>query len=172
MARIGPKTRGILAFAGTAATALLLSLLAIELTRLRGGISLLWLANAPLLATLCLVPQRRWAGHMASWFMGAVAAAMFASPIGKAAPIGAAINLCEIILALVLLRRADIARDPFENGPALAQFVLVVATTTALSGIAGAGVSHALLGIPLAQTWLDWVMAHSMGYLIAMPLAV
>ncbi len=61
---------------------------AILLTRLSGGIALLWLANAPLIAVLCVTPMRRWAPLLAAAIVGTWSASLCFSPIlGAASPL-------------------------------------------------------------------------------------
>jgi diguanylate cyclase (GGDEF)-like protein/PAS domain S-box-containing protein len=165
--------RHLVAIAATGLTALLLALLAIELTRLRGGVALLWGANAPLLAVMMLVPPRRWAGHIFAYAAGACIAMLIASPLAHSAALLTLINVGEITLAAVLLRRWHATETLLRTPSSIALLVLaagIVAPT--IGGAPAAAITAWSLGVPFAVTWLDWILAHGLGNLIFTPLAM
>ncbi len=171
---MGPKIPGQVALLiGIGLSYALLAAFAITLTRLSGGIALLWLANAPLIGALCNQPRRRWPAIALAAAIGAcVASAMFSrTPIW--APVFAAINVGEGVLASALLVHLGVARDRFANNRSIAMFVLAAVIAAPLaSGLVGAGIASRLLHLDFVSALFDWVLGHGTGTLIGAPFAL
>lgn len=146
---------------------------AILLTRLSNGLALLWLANAPLIAVLCVTPARRWAPILAAAVAGTWTASLCFSPIPAVALPFALVNVGEATLAVLLLRRWNVHRTLFDHSRSIALFVLAVgilAPTT--SGLMGAWMASSLLPLGFLPALFDWIVGHGVGNLIAAPLAM
>lgn len=146
---------------------------AILLTRLSGGIALLWLANAPLIAVLCITPMRRWAPILTAAIIGTWSASLCFSPIPGAAPPFALVNVGEGALAALLLRRWGVDRSQLDDSRSIARFVLaagILAPTT--SGLFGAWMASLLLPIGFLPALFDWIVGHGIGNIIAAPLTM
>jgi len=146
---------------------------AILLTRLSGGIALLWLANAPMIAVLCVTPVRRWAPILVAAIIGTWSASLCFSPISGAAPPFALVNVGEGALAALLLKRWGVDRSQLDHSRSIAQFVLaagILAPTT--SGLFGAWMASNLLPIGFLPALFDWIVGHGIGNIIAAPLAM
>jgi len=155
----------------TAAGYFALASLAILLTRLSGGIALLWVANAVLITALLRVDWRlRWI-PLAAAFVGSLAASTLFSPFPSAAIFFAAANILEGFIVVLLLRRAKIERDPFATPGTIVTFMVFGGILApALSGVVGASMAVATLGGDIVSTWLDWLTGHGLGTIIATPL--
>jgi diguanylate cyclase (GGDEF)-like protein/PAS domain S-box-containing protein len=173
MGRASPTAPSLAVILGTGLSYFALASGAILLTRLSNGIALLWLANAPLIAVLCVTPVRRWTPIMAAAIAGTWTASLLFSPIPAAAPIFAIVNVGEGALAAFLLKRWGVDRTLFEHSRSIGQFVLaagILAPTA--SGIAGAWTASNLLPIHFLPALFDWIVGHGVGALIAAPLAL
>ena len=145
---------------------------AILLTRLSNGIALFWLANAPLIALLCITRTERWVPLLAAAIAASWAASLCFSPIPVAALPLALANVGEGALAAWLLRRWGVHRTPFADTRSIALFGLAagVLSPTA-SGLAGAWMASLLLPLDFLTVLFDWILGHGVGSLIAAPLA-
>ncbi|MDB5704640.1 MAG: hypothetical protein JWN66_1756, partial [Sphingomonas bacterium] len=146
---------------------------AILLTRLSNGIALLWLANAPLIAALCVTPTRRWVPIVAAAIAGTWTASLLFSPIPAAAPLFAFANVAEGVLAALLLKRWGVDRTQFEHSRSIAQFVLAAGILAPMaSGLIGAWIASQQLPVHFLPALFDWIVGHGIGNLIATPLAL
>jgi diguanylate cyclase (GGDEF)-like protein/PAS domain S-box-containing protein len=146
---------------------------AIALTRLSGGVALLWVATAPLIALLAARPARRWPALILAAMVGNITAGIAASPLSMIAlPISIA-NMTEAMIAAALLRHWQVSDSPIGSMRSVALFVLAAGVAApALSGLIGAGVVSLTLTHRFASIWLDWVIGHGLGSLIATPLVL
>jgi len=146
---------------------------AILLTRLSGGIALLWLANAPLIAVLCVTPVRRWTPILIAAIIGTWSASLCFSPIPVVALPFALVNVGEGAIAALLLKRWSVDRSQLDDSRSIAQFVLAVAVLApTASGLIGAWMASSLLPIGFLPALFDWIVGHGIGSLIAAPLAM
>ncbi len=145
--------------------------LAVGLTRLNGGVALLWVANAVPLVMLCGRPVRQWPAPLLATGLGGMTATMLFGPVPAAAPAFAVANIGEAALAAALLRRWGVNSDLFRNS----RSVLIFAFASALvapsaSAFVGATVGVLAFGKQWDATWVDWFVGHGVGALIAAPL--
>ena len=151
----------------------LLAAFAIALTRLSGGVALLWLANAPLIGALCNHRMARWPAIVLAAAIGACVAALLFSPMPQLAPISAAINVGEGVLASLLLKRLGVADSRFATMGSIARFVLAaVIAAPLISGLFGAGLAAIVLHLNYGSALFDWVVGRGTGTLIGVPLAL
>lgn len=150
-----------------------LASIAILLTRFNGGVALLWLANAPLLAHLSRTPPSKWYATLLWTTPASIAASTLFGPVLWAAPLIAISNVAEAVFAATLLRILLPDRDYFASSTSLAMFCAVAGVAAPLaSGACAATVVSLALGRPLVSIYVDWVIGHGLGTLIASPIAV
>jgi diguanylate cyclase (GGDEF)-like protein/PAS domain S-box-containing protein len=151
----------------------ILAAAAIVLLRPGGGIALMWLANGPLIATLAVVPYRRWPALLAAGVLGSIAASIATSPFSAVAPLFALGNIGEAALAAGLIRRFNVQRSAFDGVASIGLFVVAAVIVAPL--ISGAATSAALawfLPLDPRATLFDWQLGHGIGNLIATPITL
>jgi PAS domain S-box-containing protein len=160
--------------AGLAASFFLLASGAILLTRLDGGIALLWVANAPLIAFLCR--QRtvaQWRSALVWTALASVAASTLFGPVTWAGPFFGIASIIEAALAALLLRRWLGSCDYFESSRSVIVFTAAAGVAAPMAG-ALIGATTALLAFhkPWLATFADWVVGRGLGTLIASPIVL
>lgn len=151
----------------------LLGAAAVVLTRLSGGIALLWVANAPLLAVLLARRPKHWGWPLAAAVAGEMIAAPFVVRIPSISAPLILVSIGEAVIAAALMRYWRVADAPLAGGRAVARFV--AAAGILAPGIAG--VAGALLVAPrvwhgFGHIWFDWLVGHGLGALIATPVVL
>lgn len=158
---------------GVGAAYFLLAYFAISLTRLSDNVALLWLANAPLLAALCVRPARE---HLRLLLVAAIAsgaASALSSPYSIMAPLFVAANIGEVMLAWMLLRYFGQSRGVFQRLRSIPAFVLAAGLIApAASGCAAALILLLGCGVDPVFTWVNWMIGHGLGVLIGTPVAL
>ena len=144
---------------------------AIVMTRLSGGIALIWFANGVLIPALCLLRSRSWAPTVLACMTASAAATL----TFHWAPIGAAefavANVLEGALAAVALRRLRVCRDPLADLRSVMIFAAVAGVfAPGLSGVFGAVAAQTTYHAPFERTWLEWWAGHGLGAVITAPL--
>jgi PAS domain S-box-containing protein len=143
---------------------------AILLTRLNGGIALLWLANAPLIAHLCATRPARWRAALLWTVPASVAASSLFGPVLWASPFLGIASILEAVLAAVLLRRLPFGGNRFDSSASVVMFSVVAGLVAPMiSGLLGASIAWVAFGRPWGATYLDWVVGHGLGTVIASP---
>jgi diguanylate cyclase (GGDEF)-like protein/PAS domain S-box-containing protein len=156
-----------------AAICLVLAAATSQLTRLNHGLSLLWLANAPMIAVLSARQARDWAAPLVGAVTGMMLSALCFSPLGLAASGLILASVSEAALAAALLRRWRVADELFLTTRSIPIFVAAAALVApALSGALAAAYADRLLPGTFGSLWFDWTLGHGMGALIATPFAV
>lgn len=146
---------------------------AITLMRPGGGIALMWLANGPLIATLAVIPYRRWPTLLGAGLLGSIVASFATSPFSAVSPVFALANVGEAALAAGLIRRFGVQRSLFDSAASIGLFV--VAATIVAPFVAGALASTVLgqfLPLDPRATLFDWQLGHGIGNLITTPIAL
>jgi diguanylate cyclase (GGDEF)-like protein/PAS domain S-box-containing protein len=146
---------------------------AVALTRLSGGVALMWVATAPLLAMLCGREPRRWAAPTAAAMIGSLAASWFFSGIWRLAPFLSTANMIEAVIAALLIRRWSGGGAPLASPRAIAIFIAAAGLLgPAISGILSATTVSLYVHAPVGRIWFDWLIGHGLGSMIATPLAL
>ncbi len=144
---------------------------AILLTRFNGGVALLWVANAPLLAHLCRTRYARWPAALLWTTAASVAASVLFGPVLWAAPIFGIASIVEAVLAAIALRYLLADRDWFASSKSVAVFAAVAGLAAPMtSGVIAATTAWLAFGRPWTPIYLDWVVGRGLGMLIAMPI--
>ncbi|MDF0488291.1 diguanylate cyclase [Sphingomonas sp. H39-1-10] len=142
------------------------------LTRFNHGIALIWLANGPLLATLCRTPPRRWLPIAIAAWLGMVCAVFTAIGIRLVAMPVALVDVGEAVVAAALLRHWRVSDTLFRSVRTIPAFVAACAVATLLSGLPGAVLAAETLHLAVLQVWSDWIIGHGCGLLLGTPLAL
>jgi PAS domain S-box-containing protein len=146
---------------------------AILLTRLNGGVALLWVASAPLILHLCSTRSDRWGSALVLPALASVAASTLFGPVLWAAPIFGLASIVEALLAATLLCRFLPDGRYFESSGSVVVFAAIVGLVAPLSsGLIAATTMWFALGRPWEWTYLDWSVGHGLGTLIASPIVV
>ncbi len=152
---------------------LFLAVAALKLTRLEGGVAILWVANAVPLARLCSVAPDQWRRPLCFSLAANVVAISICGVSPFSAPAFGAANLTDILLAVLLLRRCGVERTLFETGRSVITFILIAGVAApAVSGLLGATTAAAFVHKPWLTCWIDWTIGHGLGQLIAAPMAL
>jgi diguanylate cyclase (GGDEF)-like protein/PAS domain S-box-containing protein len=168
-----PKRKPLIALVAIGVGYFLLAAGAILMTRLDGGVALLWLANAPLIGALCASPHRRWPAIAAAAWIGSMAASVLTSPIPMAAPLFASINIGEAVFAAFLLQRWGVMRTLFNSVGSIGLFVVGAGIAAPIaSGVAGAWAASNFLPVHFMPALFDWLIGHGIGNLIGAPFAM
>lgn len=145
---------------------------AVGLTRFRGGVAFISVANAVLLARMLTVAPPRWWRPVAA---SAIAAMVLTALVGLG-PLGAVpmmlANMSEVCLVAWLLARSAAGRDRTGSRAPLPLFLLVAGVVApACSATLGAGVATWLGGDSYGGNWFNWFTGHSLGLLTVTPVA-
>jgi diguanylate cyclase (GGDEF)-like protein/PAS domain S-box-containing protein len=158
---------GILVFLG--------AWIGLELTITPDGIAILWPANGVLLAALLQTPRREWpllafAGLIA--YSGASLSASF--PLWSVSLFGL-VNLVEVLLAAILIRRFAGREFRFQSLRGMIVFFLAAPLfACAVAAILGASIYEALARTenPLVVLWRLWWFGDAVGMVLFTPLLV
>jgi PAS domain S-box-containing protein len=157
-----------------AASFFLLASSAILLTRLNGGIALLWVANAPLIAFLCRQGTRaQWQSALMWTAPASVAASTLFGPVPWAGPLFGIASIIEAVIAALLLRRWLGSCDYFESARSVVIFTAAAGIAAPMAGaLIGATIALIAFHKPWAATFVDWVVGRGLGTLIASPIVL
>ncbi|MCW3846327.1 diguanylate cyclase [Sphingomonas sp. LB-2] len=146
---------------------------AIALTRLSGGVALLWVATAPLLAMLVGRKPRRWAPLIAAAAIGSLLASFCFSAIWQIAPILGVANMAEAVIGALLIRRWHGTAAPLASPQSIIVFIAAAGLLApAVSGLPAAAAVSLWLDLPFGKVWFDWLIGHGLGSLIVTPIVL
>lgn len=147
-----------------------LASLTIATTRVGNGVAILFVANALLAAYLIVSPHTHWRGAITACGIGSIAATSLFGFGPLAAPLLAAANMVEALVAATLYRRLAGERPVLTSMTGLLAFVAAaVLTAPAASAVLGA-FAAASFGGDLARNSLHWFSGHALGMLTFAPL--
>jgi diguanylate cyclase (GGDEF)-like protein/PAS domain S-box-containing protein len=144
--------------------------LAARYTRFEGGVALIWIANAILLADLRYRPERSWLARCLACGLGGVIATWFFG-LGPAAalPLGI-INVLEALGCALLMRRFRPVTGHLSSLAEIGTLILVAGVTVpAVTAFPAALVAHNVAGVPYWPNWMGWFAAHALGTLTVVP---
>lgn len=147
--------------------------LSIDLTRVRGGVSAIWVSNGLLLGALMRVPRSSWPLPFALAFAVNVAVRVLHDDAWVTSVGLSAINLLETWVMATAIRR----RVPDVDDPARLLALSRVGTLSAVAAcLLGATLSAGLLALveggDFARIWITWFSAHLLGMVIVATLVV
>lgn len=143
----------------------------VSLTRLNGGVALLWLATAFLVARLSTSHLRDWPLQLAGCALAsAVATGLFGVGWVASGPL-ALINVCEALVAVALLRRWQRDGRFFESLGGMVRFGVVAGLAApALTATAGAVAVSWVTDTGYLVNWGGWFIGHALGTLTFTPI--
>jgi diguanylate cyclase (GGDEF)-like protein/PAS domain S-box-containing protein len=146
--------------------------LTVTFTRFDGGVAFIWASSGLLLARLSQLSVRRWVAPLVACGIALfVMSTLFGLGI-RVAPMLTLVNLCEPVLAALMLRRTVGRSVQTDTGRAVGWFLFVAGVfAPAVSGLAGAAVVSAATGVPFGANFLGWFAAHGLGALLVTPIA-
>jgi len=150
-----------------------LAALTLRYTRFNGGVALIWIATAPLLAYLVTRPTRLWLiPALACGVAGVIATIMFGLGPKAALPF-ALINLGEAIGGALILRRLLPRSYRFESLREIGIFLGVAGILMpALAGFFAGLTANAVTGLPMLRNWFDYFTGHGLGAIAFTPLVL
>jgi len=144
--------------------------LAVQYSRLSGGVAMVWVANAILAARLFALPVRVWPATVAAAGVASFIATGLFGLGWQGAPFMAAINLFEGVVAALVLRRLSRLYWPGDTAEWMAGYSLGIGLIVpAMSAVLAAATVSLLLGQSFQANFVDWMVGHSLGLLIFLP---
>lgn len=141
-------------------------------SRLGGGLAILWLASGLLSARLCIAPRQEWRAYLVVCGPAmAAASALFGLGPLHALPLAAA-NMLEAVTIAWALRRSARGTRFLDSLEGITQFVAVTSGATALAATFGALVASTAPHMAFVPAWTTWFTAHSLGTVIVTPIAI
>lgn len=125
---------------------------------------LIWVANGVLLTFLFLAPRRSWAAYLAIGFAAQMAGSILVSPEWQMNLLLAVLNLIEVLISALLLRRRSNALPRFTDRAYLIRFIAF--------GILAGPLAAGLIYAPITALWLhtapvsallQWAAADGLG---------
>ncbi len=141
------------------------------MTRFEGGVALVWLATAVLIAHLAPRPARAWPLPLAACALSStIATSLFG--VGPAvAPALTLVNMTEAVLVVTLLRRLGLRSGYFDSLYNVLMFAGVAGAAAALTALPGAGAVAWATGTPFTSNLVNWFTGHLLGTVVLSPLA-
>ncbi|MBZ6377933.1 MULTISPECIES: sensor domain-containing diguanylate cyclase [Pacificimonas] len=150
-----------------------LSAATLALSRVNGGLAIVWLTNGVVVAALLTLPAReRWMHVGAAFIAICIASALFGIHPTVSALLAPLAPL-ECVLTAELLRRLRPRMDFLETvgGVVVFTFVAGVLVPSAIA-VPAAFVTVPFTDQPFFDSWFRWAAGHGLGTLIVMPLAI
>lgn len=139
--------------------------------RYGSGVTLVWIANALLLAELSIRSRKDWSTLMlACGFASFCATSFFGFGFAAAAPLVIA-NIGEATIGALIMRRLARESTTLESVEGIAIFVIAVTLAAAGTAFIGAGVA-AVTGQEFWTNWRNWFSGHVAGVLAFAPIAL
>jgi diguanylate cyclase (GGDEF)-like protein/PAS domain S-box-containing protein len=135
--------------------------------------NLIWLANGVLLAFLLLASRRRWQAFFAAGFAAQLSAMLLAGIAARIVLLLTALNLLEVLIAALLLRKRISPPPHFTDRSYLIRFLIFAILTAPL--VSGSLVALLLAFWPhlrLGSSPLEWIAANCLGMGIVTPVSV
>jgi signal transduction histidine kinase len=127
----------------------------------------IWVANAVLLAALMKHRRNDWAWIAAAGFVANVAANLMIYHL-LLATVLASLNLFEVLLIAIPLRRFGLDRD-FSRPNVLLAFYAMAVLAPISSAVPFAAFVHFMRGVPFFSTAAHWFLADALGLVIVVP---
>jgi diguanylate cyclase (GGDEF)-like protein/PAS domain S-box-containing protein len=134
---------------------------------------LLWVANGVWLAYLLLAPRSRWRAYLGTGFAAQFLGGLLANPGAETSLFLAALNLLEVLLTALLLRRRSRVLPNFTDRVYLLRFVLVAVVGMPLCfGLSLGAVLHLWRHTGVISQALRWALADGLGAGVTAPACV
>ena len=148
-----------------------ISAVTISLTRFEGGVALVWLASAVIVAHLSSRPARAWPLPLAACALSSAVATSLFGVGPAAAPALALVNIAEAALVVALLRRLGVRSGYFDSLNNVLLFAGVAGAAAALTALPGAGLVAWATGTPFTSNAINWFTGHLLGTFVLSPFA-
>jgi diguanylate cyclase (GGDEF)-like protein/PAS domain S-box-containing protein len=143
------------------------------LVRSAFGSNLIWLSNGVLLSFLLLASRRRWPAYMAVGLVAQLTAYDLAKVSWQTNALLLVLNMLEVLIAALLLRRRSTAPPRFTDSNYLIRFAFFgVLAGPIVTGLAGAAISALWPGVSTGITTSHWIASDALGIVIATPVFV
>ncbi|MGD0731994.1 MAG: diguanylate cyclase [Terracidiphilus sp.] len=134
---------------------------------------MIWIANGVLLAFLILAPLRRWPAYLIAGLVAQAAGSVLFNPQWRMNLLLTAMNLAEVLISALLLRRGSAALPRFTDRAYLTRFICY----GVLGGPVAMGLAYAPVAVFLQHTaplpsLLRWVISDGLGISLATPACV
>jgi diguanylate cyclase (GGDEF)-like protein/PAS domain S-box-containing protein len=135
--------------------------------------NLIWLANGVLLAYVLLVSRRRWPAYLGAGFAAQAIASTVCGMPWRQSLLLTAVNLTEVLIVSLLLRKRVSAPPHFTDRGYLIRFVCFgILAGPLVSGVIVALLSLVWPRMAVGCTPLEWIVADGMGIGIVTPACV
>lgn len=133
----------------------------------------LWVANGLWLAYLLLAPRHRWPAYLSAGFAGQLIGGLILNSHLGINLLLAALNLAEVLLSALLLRRRSTVLPDFTDGRYLLRFMAVAAVAVPLAiGLIFGIADHIWRHNAVRAEWLQWALADGLGAGVTTPACV
>jgi diguanylate cyclase (GGDEF)-like protein/PAS domain S-box-containing protein len=133
--------------------------------------NLIWVANGMLLAYLLLAPRWRWPAYLGAGLAGLLLGSVLVHEPWRINLFFNFLNLVEVIIGAVLLRRKSTQLPRFTNGAYLLRFIaFAVVAAPLVASIINTVVQSVWWHQPPLQLFLNWVTADAVGIAVATPI--
>lgn len=158
-----PAFMALLYFAGAA--------LSVHYSRFNGGVAMIWISSAILVARLMLLGRSKWPANLAACFAASImATGLFGLGWAAAVPL-ALINIAEAVTAAFMLRRLGASCWPDEPFELVAGYYLVTGLMVpAASAVVAGLVISAVVGLPFETNLFHWFIGHAGGLIALLPI--
>jgi signal transduction histidine kinase len=141
----------------------------IELTRVTGRISDIWVANSIVVAFLLKHPRGAWWKILAAGAVGNFLADFAVGDVLLAASVFSLANVIEILAIAWPLRVLQMDRD-FARPKSLVMFYVLAGAAPALAALVAAAYFHLACALPFLATARNWYAADVLGLIIVTPM--
>jgi diguanylate cyclase (GGDEF)-like protein/PAS domain S-box-containing protein len=137
------------------------------------GDNLIWVANGLLLAYLLLAPRWRWPFYLLTGFLALVFGSLLVHESWRMSLLYSLLDIAEVLLAALLLRRRSAQLPRFTNISYLFRFIgfAVLATPIAV-GLAYAWITTFWTHASLLYTFLEWAAPDCLGIAVITPTCI
>jgi diguanylate cyclase (GGDEF)-like protein/PAS domain S-box-containing protein len=132
--------------------------------------NLIWVANGLSLGYLLLVPRRRWPAYLAAGLAGQMTGAMLVNHDWRMNLLNSVLNLAEVLIGALLLRRRDNDLPRFTDRAYLLRFIgCAVLAAPAIAGLVFALTQSLMVHKAPWRSFVEWVVADGLGAGVATP---
>ena len=166
------RERGILALLALCVVVGASTWVSIDLTRVAGSVSSMWIANGIVVGLLLFQPTARWPWRMAAGFVGELGIRLLHGDPAGVSINNTLANVVEITLiaGAIRMRVPDIT-DPARLFELARTATVATIAACAVSALQAAGFAM-LRGASFPEIWLTWYTAHVIGMVIVATLVV
>jgi diguanylate cyclase (GGDEF)-like protein/PAS domain S-box-containing protein len=141
--------------------------------RTRGGSNIIWLANGLVLAFLLLVPRWRWRMYVAVSFVAMVLGSMMIHESLGMSLLYNALNLVEVLVGALLLKRKSTDLPVFTDGRYMLRFVgFACLLGPTVAGMPFAIFMHVFRHQDFLNVMLNWALPDGLGIAVMTPTLV